>query len=417
MNSAPKVFALVDCNSFYCSCERLFRPDLIGKPVGVLSNNDGCIVSGSRELKALGVKVGEPYFKVKAICDVNKAAIFSANFAFYTNMSDRVMQTLAQFAPAMEIYSVDEAFLDLTGIPKAKLNDLVRTIKQVVEKNTGIPVSIGVAPTKTLAKLANFIAKKKDKHQGILSLLDTNEDFLAQVKVEDIWGVGRQKAGGMRALNIKSARDLRDYPNDALIQKLFSKVTRMTQDELRGIPCLTLNSVVTKKQEIISSRSFGSPVFDLKSLRESVANYASLASETLRKQDSVCAAVEVYIRTSQHNETTHYSAYDSISIPAQTSDTRKIIKYAWAVLDKLYKEGYDYKKAQVKLSGIRDKDQVQLNLFEAGDSSASDKLNAVMDKINAREGKLMIKSAACGVDNQAWKSPRYVTGWSELPKV
>ncbi len=420
-----KIFALVDCNSFYCSCERLFRPDLANKPVGVLSNNDGCFVSRTNELKALNVTMGAPYFKVKDICKKNNVAVFSANFSLYTNMSDRVMMTLAQFSPEMEVYSVDEAFLDLSGFKHYDLVEYCREIKRVVEANTGIPVSIGIATSKTLAKVANHIGKKDKSTKGVVSLLGTKERDIAleRFAIDGVWGVGRQKAQQMKAMNIKTAKQLRDFKNDSLIQKLFTKVTRMTQDELRGISCFDLSLEVDKKKEIISSRTFGQPVFDLKSLRESVANYASLACEKLRKQDSVCSVVEVWIRTNPHKEIPQYYAIDSYKLSGQTADSKKIIKYAWQVLDKLYKQGYEYKKALVKLSGIRDRNQTQLALFDENDSDKSETLMRVIDLINKRDGHNTIRSGACGVDNKAWKmkqdlkSPRFVTGWSELPKA
>jgi DNA polymerase V len=420
-----KVFALVDCNSFYCSCERLFRPDLRNKPVGVLSNNDGCFVSRTKELKDLGVAMGEPYFKVKEICDKKNVAVFSANFSLYTNMSDRVMETLAKFTPEMEIYSVDEAFLDLSDFHHFDLIDYCREIKRVVERNTGIPVSIGIGPSKTLAKVANHIGKNDVSAKGVVSLMEPSarDIALAKIPVGKVWGIGKQKAMNLRLMNIKTAKQLRDYKNDALIQKQFTKVTRMTQDELRGLTCFDLSLEVDKKKEIISSRTFGQPVYDLKSLRESVANYVSLASEKLRKQDSVCSSVEVWIRTNPHKEIPQYYAVDSHKFEGQTADTKTIIKYAWQVLDKLYRHGYEYKKALVKLSGIRDKNQTQLSLFGRNDSKKSEALMKTMDLINARDGHHTIRSGGCGVDNKAWKmkqnlkSPRFVTGWTELPKV
>jgi len=420
-----KVFALVDCNSFYCSCERLFRPDLKNRPVGVLSNNDGCFVSRTNELKSLGVGMGVPYFQVKDLCEKKGVAVFSANFSLYTNMSDRVMMTLARFTPEMEVYSVDEAFLDLSQFHHFDIEDYCHEIKRIVELNTGIPVSIGIGPSKTLAKVANHIAKKDSTKKGVMSLLDKEEcdRALEKFPIGKVWGVGRQKSQKLQAINIKTAKQLRDYKNDALIQKLFTKVTRMTQDELRGITCFNLSLEVDKKKEIISSRTFGQPVFDLKSLRESVANYASLACEKLRKQDSVCSVVEVWIRTNPHKDTPQYYAVDAHKFSGQTADSKKIIKYAWQVLDKLYKQGYEYKKALVKLSGIRDKSETQLALFGENDSEKSESLMQIMDLINKRDGHNTIRSGACGVDNKAWKmrqtlkSPRFVTGWSELPRV
>ena len=248
-----RIFALVDCNSFYCSCERLFRPDLRNRPVGVLSNNDGCFVSRTNELKALGVKMGEPYFKVKDICKKNNVAVFSANFSLYTNLSDRVMSTLFDFTPNIEVYSVDEAFLDLSGFDEKTILDYCRHIKETVERNTGIPVGIGVGRSKVMAKLANRIAKKDASSCGVYSTLTPmcREYALESVDIEDVWGIGRQSTIKMNGLGIKKAKHLRDYRNDKLIQNIFTKVGRMIQDELREISCFPLNEEIPKKKEII----------------------------------------------------------------------------------------------------------------------------------------------------------------------
>ncbi|MCB9091376.1 MAG: Y-family DNA polymerase [Halobacteriovoraceae bacterium] len=417
-----KIFALVDCNSFYCSCERLFRPDLINKPVGVLSNNDGCFVSLTRELKALGVPMGEPYFKVRELCDRHKVAVFSANFSLYTNISDRVMMNLIEFAPEVELYSVDEAFLDLSTLTHLNLNAYATQIKQTVERNTGIPVSIGIGPSKTLAKVANHIAKNFDFAQGVYSVMPLNnrEFALEKTLTSKVWGIGRRKSLKLKSLNIRTAKELRDFDNDALIQKLFTKVTRMTVDELRGHSRFDLELEPKPKKEIISSRTFGAPVYDIETLKESVASYASLACEKLRAQKSSCSIVEVYIRTNPHKDIPQYYAYKAYRFQAHTSDTRKVIHAAWIALQKIYKPGFEYRKALVKLSDIRSESQSQLSLFEETDSPNSRILMETMDKINHRDGPHTLKSAACGVDNHSWrmkqalKSRRFVTGWSEI---
>lgn len=420
-----RVFALVDCNSFYCSCERLFRPELRFKPVGVLSNNDGCFVSRTNELKKLGVAMGAPYFKVKDICDKHKVAVFSANFSLYTNISDRIMNILFDFTPNLEVYSVDEAFLDLTGFDERSIEDYCRHIKETVEHNTGIPVGIGIARTKVLAKLANKIAKKDERTKGVYSVLEKEhlEDALSRVEISDLWGVGRQNSIKFKMLNIHTAKDLRNYKNELLIQKQFTKIGRMIQDELREISCLPLNNETPKRKEIICSRTFGNPVFDLASIRESVASYASLASEKLRKQNSVCQEIEVYIRTNPFKEIPQYERVESITLDSPTCDTRKIIREAWKILDKIFISGYEYKKALIKLSKIQDQNEHQVSLFGNNDTPDDLKLMFVMDKINQREGHETLKIAACGVNKESWhmkqvfKSPRYVTGWNELLKI
>ena len=367
--------------------------------------------------------MGEPYFKVKNICEFNKVAVFSANFSLYTNLSSRVMATLAQFTPELDIYSVDEAFLSLDGFAVAELADYGHKVKRIVERNVGIPVSVGIAPTKTLAKIANRMAKKNPELNGVLSLMDERQQsmVLEKTDVEDIWGVGRKNSLKLRMLGIKNAKQFRDYKNETLIQKIFTKIGRMTQDELRGIPCFALNLEQKKKNEIISSRTFGSSVYELKELREAVANYTTLASEKLRSQKSHCSCIEVYIRTNPFKESLQYNAADVHRLTTPTRDTRKLIASAWQVLDKLYRQGYEYKKALIKISRITDDDVTQLSLLDPDDDEQSKKLMDVIDRINNKEGHQAVKFAACGVDNKAWtmkqtlKSPRFVTGYSELP--
>lgn len=423
--SNEKIIVLVDCNSFYCSCERLFRPDLRNRPVGVLSNNDGCFVSRTNELKKLGVAMGAPYFQVKEICDKNNVAVFSANFALYTDISQRVMDTLFDFTPSLEVYSVDEAFLDLTGLDEKTIEEYCRKIKDTVERNTGIPVGIGIGRTKVLAKIANRIAKKDDSTKGVFSVLKKEALDLAlkNTAIEDIWGIGRQNSIKMKSIGIHKAIQLRDFKNDLLIQKMFTKIGRMIQDELREISCFTFNESSEKKKEIICSRTFGAPVFDLHSLRESVACYASLACEKLRKQNSVCGEIEVLIHTNPHKDIPQYAKAQRAILANATCDTRKIIREAWKILDDIFLNGFEYKKALIRLSRIQDGNEHQISLFGNNDSAEDLIIMQTMDRINAREGHEMVKVAACGTNKEAWymkqimKSPRYVTGWSEIKKV
>ncbi|AYF45698.1 MULTISPECIES: Y-family DNA polymerase [Halobacteriovorax] len=423
-HNKQKVYALVDCNSFFCSCERLFRPEIRNKPVGVLSNNDGCFVSRTPELKALGVKMGDPYFKVRRLCESHNVHVFSSNFSLYTNISDRVMNVLARFAPSLEIYSVDEAFLDLTGMDE----DLVaygHRIRETVLQWTGIPVSIGIAPSKTLAKIANHIGKKSEKANGVVCLLDERlqDVALKRVSIEDVWGIGRKNSVKLRTLGIKTAYDFKAFKNIKVIQRTLTKLGRMTQDELRGITCYELEECRPKKKEILCSRTFSGSVVDLKSLRESVANYVTNASEKMRAQRSLCATIEVYCHSDPHklNEVPYYGK-DKVKLLGPTSDTRKIIKYAWSALDDLFKMGVCFKKAGVKLGDFSDDEVIQQSLFEELDDPRSAKLMKIVDEINRREGSGMIRSMACGVDNDSWKmrreklSRRYVTGWAQLPK-
>ncbi len=424
-NSSNKIYALVDCNAFFCSCEILFRPDLVGQPVGVLSNNDGCFVSRTKELKRLGVKMGQPYFKVKDLCEKNGVTVFSSNFSLYTNMSDRVMETLSEFTPNLEVYSVDEAFLDLSGFENHNINDYVKKIKTVVEKNTGIPVSIGVGPTKTLAKVANNLAKKSEKSQGIINVLEPRlrDVALKRTKIEDVWGIGKASSAKMKSLGIHNAFDFKDFKNDKLIQKIFTKVGLQRKEELSGCPRFELETRPKKKKQIMCSRTFSQGVFDIESLREGVAHYVSTASEKLRKQDSVCSSVEVFTRTSPFKNVSQYYGFDQRVILSGTSDTRKIIKYAFQALNKLFKAGFEYKKAGVRLTKITDKNQTQMSLFETPDSGDSERLMRAIDFINRKEGPETIKVAACGLKDKAiklnrnFRSPRYVSGWNQIKKV
>jgi len=422
LKSNKKVYALVDCNSFFCSCERLFRPDIKNKPVGVLSNNDGCFVSRTPELKKLGVPMGAPYFKYKELCDKNDVQAFSSNFALYTNISDRVMTCLSQFTPDLEVYSVDEAFLDLTGFDNVEA--YAHLIKETVLKEVGVPVSVGVAPTKTLAKLANYHAKKNKV--GVVTLLEEERQtkFLEKTPISEVWGVGRASASKFESLRVKTAKDYRDYKNHLLIKKVFTKVGLQRLEELQGKSRFLLNQEIQKKKGIMASRSFGMAVTNISDLRAAVATHASKACERLREQDSYCSYVGVSIRNSPFKNSFYYKGNDGESFESPTQDTTKVVRYALNALDKIFKAGFDYKKAGVSLHGIKDEKDTQLSLFEAPDSKKSKDLMKAVDQINKTFGAQTLKLGVCGLEEKSvWamrmerKSPHYVTGWSELPKV
>ena len=419
-----KVYAMVDCNSFYCSCERLFNPSLHNKPVIVLSNNDGCAVSRTNEAKALGIPMGAPYFKYRQLCEKHDVAVFSSNFALYTNISDRVMHVLRGLALDIEVYSVDEAWLDITGITQ-DYHEYGKFIKEEVERKVGIPVGVGIAPTKTMAKLANHIAKKSERAQGVVDLTNSNlwEIALSRVNVGDIWGIGKVSAEKLKSLGIKTALDFSNYENEVLIQRLLTKTGLQRKKELQGIQCFELELEVAKKKVIRTSRTFGSPVYEKKTLRESLANYVSSAAEKLRRQQSVCSELAIFIRTSPFKNIPQYSVYRTISLAVPTKDTRKLIKAAWFLLDNCYKGGFEYKKAGIELHNIVDESQAQLDLFYEADTPDDDILMEVIDEVNSWEGPLTIKSMGCGVDNSSWKmlrefkSPRFTSSWREIPKV
>lgn len=423
------IILLVDCNSFFCSCERLFRPDLAFKPVGVLSNNDGCFVSRSKELKALGVPMGAPYFQYKDICVKNKAFVFSSNFALYANISDRVMNTLSEFSDELEVYSVDEAFLNLKGfMPSLRfptIEDYAFHIKATVEQNTGIPVSIGIGPTKTLAKVANNVAKTNDSYKGVLSLMDLNvrDKVLSEFEVDEIWGIGRALAPRLRLLGIKTAKDFRDYPHEKHLLKSFSKVELYRKQELQGVTHFYLSQNVKGKKQIMCSRSFGGMVKTLDELKAAVTHHASSATEKLRRQGSVCRSVRVMIRTNRFKDTQQYYGSEEYVLDMSTSDTRKIINAALDVLARIYIKGHEYKKAGVILGGISSEGESQLSLFEKSDSIKDLNLMKSIDLINKKSGQETIKFGVSMTPKKTWrmnqnlKSPRYVSGWTELPKV
>lgn len=397
----------------------------MGVPVGVLSNNDGCFVARTPELKALGVKMGDPYFKVKDIIRANNVQVFSSNFALYTNISDRVMNTLKGFSPEVEVYSVDEAFIRLTGIRGAFREEFGWEIKRKVERNTGIPVSVGIGRTKVLAKVANHTAKKNPKYKGVCALSNPKieKTVLEQLKIEDLWGVGRANSVKFRAIGVQNALALRDFPNDKVIKKTFTKVGLQMKEELCGLPRFPLELETKKKKQIMHSRSFGKVVKSKDGLKQAVSRFIHNAMEKLRRQNSVCSQISVFARSDvfkETNPTFHYHQYKHVE---ETSDTRAFLKAGLSIVDRFYQQGVAYKKAGVMLSGIRDKELQQLSLFKSEVSEESDLLMCAMDAFNSRDGEGTIHFASSGTTvgphkmNRNHLSPRYVTGWSHLRKV
>jgi DNA polymerase V len=421
---SERIFALVDCNSFYCSCERVFKPSLNNKPVIVLSNNDGCCVARTDEVKKLGIKMGAPYFQIKDFCKKNDVAVFSSNYALYGDMSRRVMKTLADFAPELEVYSIDEAFLSFNGFKKEGLVKYSHEIRAQVKQFTGIPVSIGIGPTKVLAKLANNFAKKnKESTQGVVSLYDfVNHDvLLKQVLVEDLWGVGRKSAEKLKALNIKTACDLK-YSNERVIQQIMTITGRRIVEELRGISCISLELDQTDKKQIVSSRSFGRQVYKLEELKEAIANHVSTAAEKLRKQDCITKSLLVFVQTNPFKNVPQYYNSATMNIMSGTFVTNKLINKAFLCLESIYKEGFEYKKVGVILSEIEKKSLSQLDFFRTHDNPQDDILMKTLDAINEVEGRGTLKFAACGIDHfwkmlSEMKSPNYSSRWADLLHV
>ena len=421
------LIALVDCNNFYVSCERVFRPDLIGKPVMVLSNNDGCVVARSKEVKDLGIKMGVPVFQVQQLINQHQIKLFSSNYTLYADMSSRVMCTLESFAPRMEVYSIDEAFLDLTGVYFKDSLDYGQRIRKKVVKHTGIPVCVGMGPTKTLAKLANFAAKKWTKTHGVVDLSDLKrrEKLMRIVPVGEVWGIGSRTHAKLNKLGILTVWDL-SVQSPFNIQKAFNIVVARTVMELNGTSCLTIEDISPDKQQIVCSRSFSRRLTQEAELSKALSEFCSRAAEKLRRQHSVTGCVTVFIRTSPFNEQEpQYQRAASIKLNTATQDTRTLITTANRILTEIFKPGYHYQKCGVQLSHIQTKTtpgQLELFDFDHEDLPIENSvLMATMDKINKRFPK-KIAIAATGFD-QSWQpkaeriSQRYTTDWKELRVV
>jgi DNA polymerase V len=418
--------ALVDGNNFYVSCERVFRPDLIGKPVGVLSNGDGIFVARSQEVKALGIKMGTPVFQVRHLIERYKIHLFSSNFPLYADISSRVMSILEQFAPSVEVYSIDEAFLDLTGVGDPDPIAYGQQIKKAVFRATGIPVCIGMGPTKTLAKLANFAAKQWQQTGGVLDVSDPGrrEKLMKLVPVGEVWGIGNRTASKLNQLGIQSVWDLANQPPDRM-QEQFTVVVARTVLELNGVSCLAWEDVAPDKQQIISSRSFSRRLTTYAELAEAMAAFGSRAAEKLRAQHSVAAAVTVFLRTNPFNpQEPQYQRVAGTKLPTPTQDTRVIIGAANRLLKEIFRAGYAYQKAGVQLTQIQPAAVPgQQDLFDAGlpGRVQSEKLMAAVDQINRRFPKGIVLAAA-GF-RQDWRpkaeklSPRYTTNWRELVAI
>jgi len=424
-----RLIALVDANNFYVSCERVFRPDLIGKPVAVLSNNDGCIVARSKEVKDLGIKMGVPLFQIQQLVNQHQIKLFSSNYTLYADMSARVMSTLEEFSPNLEVYSIDEGFLDLSGVYPCSKDPIAygQRIRKAVVRTTGIPVCVGMGPTKTLAKLANFAAKKWQKTDGVLDLSDPirREKLMKIVPVGEVWGIGSRTTAKLNQLGIHTVWDLANQPSKR-IQAQFNVVVARTVMELNGIPCLDLEEIAPDKQQIVCSRSFSRRITEYAELSQAMAEFCSRAAEKLRRQQSVAGCITIFIRTSPFNpQEPQYQRSASIKLDAATQDTRTIIATANRMLKEIFRPGYNYQKCGVQLSHIQPETiPGQINLFGFADTHLSMEnrhLMKTVDQINRRFPKA-ISLAATGFD-KSWKpkaeriSPRYTTDWRELVRV
>lgn len=415
------VFALVDCNNFYASCERVFDPKLKHVPIVVLSNNDGCVIARSNEAKRLGIQMGEPFFKCKPIIDKHGVKVFSSNFALYGDMSRRVMTVLEQFSPDQEIYSIDESFLRLdrlAEIPKLYGSQIRNTVYQW----TGIPVSIGIATTKTLAKAANRIAKKNPSLNGVMDFtqLDSPDTYLAQIDIEDIWGVGRQYAKMLRTYGITNALKLKNTELKWIRKHMTVMGERMVM-EMRGVSCIPLEDCPSPKKSIICSRTFGKKITKKDDLNEALASFAARACEKLRRQHSVAGKIEIFVRTSAFES--DYSSATIIGTVPYTNDTRPFVRTINRMLDEIFIRGLAYKKAGVMLLDIQPENMAQENLFTpCSPVTLNPKLMNAMDRLNTEWGSGTVTLAAEGL-RKSWKmrqeniSKRYTTRWGELASV
>jgi DNA polymerase V len=399
-----KKIALIDCNSFYVSCERLFNPKIRKKPVVVLSNNDGCIISRSNEAKALGIKMGEPYFKEKNIIVKNNVQVFSSNYSLYGDISRRVMRTLRRFNSDIEIYSIDEAFLDLSNFSDEEVKNVGHEIRSVVLKWTGIPTSIGIAKTKTLSKAANHIAKKKQS--GVVSLIGIEDidPILEKVEINDVWGIGKQLTKFYHQNGIYNAKQLKNKSN-TWIKKSSNVLSSRTAMELRGVSCINLETTSSKRKSCVVSRSFGKKIENFQELKEAIANYSLNASEKIRSESLVAKSITVFVRTSPfQSQYGFYSNSKTIDFPIATNNSIEIVKATLNALENIFKNGYRYQKAGVMLSHLSESNNNK-NLFS---SERDEKINSLMksiDNTNYRYGRSTLSLASAGV-HKKWNSKR-----------
>lgn len=418
------MYALVDCNNFFVSCERVFDSRLEGKPVIVLSNNDGCAIARSNEAKALGIKMGANFFEIESLIKKHDVQVFSTNFVLYADMSLRVKGLLTLFSSEIEDYSIDESFLDFNGFENCKLKEHCTKLAQTVKQGTGIPVSVGLAPTKTLAKIANKFAKKYAGYKSVC-VIDTEEKRIKALKkteIGDVWGIGRQHTKRLTEMGVKTAYDFTGLTR-AWVRKHMTVIGERTWRELLGEPCIQMETVQPDKKSILVSRSFGKMISDYETLSEAVSTYASMVSAKLRNQKSCAKSVLVFIDTNPYREDLkQYSQHIIINLPVATNSTNEIIKYALQGLRTIYKPNYQYKKAGVMVMDICSQNEIQTNLFDTVNREKDKRIMQVLDLMNNKYGRNTLKIATMG-DGKAWKikqerlSPCYTTRYSDFPKT
>ena len=419
--SAMTVYGLVDCNNFFVSCERVFRPSLEGRPTVVLSSNDGCVIARSSEARALGVGMGQPVFQIKALIRQEDIQVISANHSLYSDMSHRVMQVLAELAPSAETYSIDECFLDLTGI-RDDLPGFGQRVRTTVQQWTGLPVCVGIAETKTLAKVANRIAKTSERTQGVLNLTGSSRrsKALEMTPVAQVWGIGRQFAQKLDHKGARTALDLARLPDEWVRKEMGVRGLR-TVLELRGEDCLGFEDMPQPRQTTMVSRSFGNPVTALEDLADAITVFATDAARTIRTANRVCSSVHVFIETSRFRKDPPYAPSQLEALSPPTHSTRDIVRAAIKCLKEIYREGLAYKRAGVMLLDLVDARQAQASLFDRPDPK-DDRLIDAMDAIEGRMGPGSIRfglsgSAARWRPSGAFRSPHYTTRWADIPVV
>ncbi|MBU4117942.1 MAG: Y-family DNA polymerase [Proteobacteria bacterium] len=418
------LFALLDCNNFYVSCERVFNPELEGQPVVVLSNNDGCIIARSNEAKVLGLRMGEPYFRAKSLISRNRVRVFSSNYALYGDMSRRVMEEVGRLEPEVEVYSIDEAFIRLPAAKEEVLRITGGNIRASVRQHTGIPVSIGFGPTKTLAKIANRMAKKQPEHGGVFIILPESDidSILKGVEAGEVWGIGSRSSRKLADCGIFTAYDL-SRADETWVRKHLSITGLRTMHELQGISCFSLDEVPPPKHSIACSRSFGVLVTELQEMHEATASYVSRAAEKLRAQQLKAGCLTLYLTTNRfRTDQPQYANSRTITLPCPTADTAELIAQSMRCLKELFRSGYAYQKVGVVLCDlIPEHIHHQANLFIAPRRNR-DNLHQALDRINHRWGRDTLQYGSAGLvkpwhHKQAMKSPSYTTNWHELPIV
>ncbi|MBP6976972.1 MAG: Y-family DNA polymerase [Bacteroidales bacterium] len=420
MKQLHSLFALVDCNNFYASCEKLFEPGLEGRPVVVLSNNDGCIIARSNEAKKLGIKMGVPAFEIAEVLEKNDVAVFSTNYTLYGDVSQRVMTVLQQFTPTLEVYSIDEAFLELTGIAGLEPQRYGEQIVRTVMKWTGIPVSVGIASTKTLAKLANDLAKEHPESGDMMVLLDeqTIDHQLRSISVSQVWGMGAQHTKLLEKHGVLTACDLK-HVNEKWIRQHMGVMGERTVFELRGISCYPVDDHPQAKKGICTSRSFGRPVEAYDDLEEATTTFASSVAEKLRRQRSVAQSLTVFVMTNRFAQGPHYVNGMTVELPVATNHTAELIHHVRIILKKLFRKGYLYKKSGVIVNDIISQKTLQCTLWDDRNREKQEKITGAIDRINQRMGKGTVRYAVQG-SGRKWKmrqeklSPKYTTSWEEL---